>query len=68
MSTTKKTTRPIWAVVQQSVEQDNCEGWCFVCGEIVEGVEPDARKYECDVCGEKKVYGMEEVLLMGWFI
>jgi len=38
-------------------------GFCVACGAEVEGVEPDARKYPCEVCGEKKVYGAEELLL-----
>jgi CRISPR/Cas system-associated protein Cas10 (large subunit of type III CRISPR-Cas system) len=29
-----------------------------------EGVEPDARKYECEVCGEPGVYGAEELLMV----
>ena len=40
-------------------------GFCLACGEDAFGVEPDARKYECEYCGEKKVYGAEEVMLMG---
>ena len=30
-------------------------------------VEPDARKYECDCCGEPKVYGAEELIMMGLY-
>jgi len=40
-------------------------GFCMACGEEAYGVEPDARGYECEVCGEKAVYGAEEVLMMG---
>ena len=43
---------------------DNNEGLCMACGEIAECVEPDARKYECESCGESKVYGAQEALLM----
>lgn len=43
-------------------------GWCLTCGEEVDGVEPDARKYLCECCGERKVYGMEELLMMGLLI
>lgn len=43
-------------------------GWCLTCGEEVDGVEPDARKYLCECCGERKVYGMEELLTMGLLI
>lgn len=39
-------------------------GFCHACGEDADGCEPDARKYECDCCGEMAVYGAEETLLM----
>ena len=34
-------------------------GICFACG-----VEPDARRYHCEFCGEHRVYGCEEAALM----
>ena len=40
-------------------------GWCLKCGQEVSGVEPDARRYTCECCGEPKVYGLEELLVMG---
>lgn len=40
-------------------------GFCTECGAESDCVEPDARKYECDVCGENAVYGAEELLVMG---
>jgi hypothetical protein len=45
-------------------ERDENQGICLACGEIQDCVEPDARKYECETCGEEKVYGAEEALLM----
>ena len=45
---------------------DGCCGGCLSCGDKMwSGIEPDARGYECEVCGEKKVYGAEELLIMG---
>lgn len=41
------------------------EGMCLACGEIHPNVEPDARKGECECCGAMKVYGAEELALMG---
>jgi hypothetical protein len=42
------------------------DGFCLTCGEVTNsGVEPDARRYECESCGNRTVYGMEETLLMG---
>jgi hypothetical protein len=43
----------------------NYEGFCTTCKEITNSnVEPDARRYECESCGERTVYGIEEALLM----
>jgi len=44
---------------------ENGEGFCLACGEIQDCVEPDARQYECECCGAPKVYGAEELVLMG---
>ena len=40
-------------------------GYCLACGEERSCCEPDARKYECEACGEHMVYGASELLLMG---
>lgn len=46
---------------------DHTNGACIACGtEVGSGIEPDAREYECEACGERKVYGLEELLLMGY--
>jgi predicted RNA-binding Zn-ribbon protein involved in translation (DUF1610 family) len=52
--------------LMEAVESDECVGFCTNCGEETDGVEPDARKYECPACGEKKVYGAQELLIMGY--
>jgi len=45
---------------------DNYEGICTACSEVRGCCEPDARKYECtDGCREMRVYGAEELMLMG---
>jgi len=43
-------------------------GYCSSCDEVTNwgGVEPDARKYQCEVCEKMTVYGMEESILMGF--
>lgn len=38
-------------------------GFCIQCGTEAEGVEPDAREYECESCGEHSVYGADELLI-----
>jgi hypothetical protein len=54
--------------VQEAVESEmttlDNPGFCLACGADAEGVEPDARNYECQVCGSHAVYGAEEVLMM----
>lgn len=47
-----------------AVEADDSLGFCTACGEEVDGVEPDARKYKCHSCGLHEVYGAEELLMM----
>lgn len=46
-------------------DNDN-EGLCVFCGESAYAVEPDARKYTCEGCEKPGVYGMQELLLMGF--
>jgi len=48
-----------------AVQEDPNLGFCLACGEEAYGVEPDARGYECESCGANKVYGAEELLMMG---
>jgi anaerobic ribonucleoside-triphosphate reductase len=38
-------------------------GFCVYCGAEVDGVEPDAERYECDSCERRGVYGAEQILL-----
>jgi hypothetical protein len=51
--------------VMAAVAEDSGIGFCLACGAEAMGVEPDARKYPCEICEEKKVYGAEEILMMG---
>ena len=50
--------------ILEAVESGEDMGFCLACGDEAYGVEPDARKYECESCGKHKVYGAEELLLM----
>ncbi len=52
--------------ILEMVEADDNEGLCLACGEEAYGVEPDARAYECEACGAKRVYGAPELLMMGY--
>ena len=57
--------RPTFEEVQEAIEGDNSTGFCLACGEEAGGVEPDARRYICEACGAPKVYGAEELVMMG---
>ena len=50
--------------VLAAIAEDDNSGFCLACGEQAYGVEPDARKYECESCGKRMVYGAEECLMM----
>ena len=50
--------------ILEAVESGEDMGFCLACGDEAYGVEPDARKYECESCGKPKVYGAEELLMM----
>jgi len=40
-------------------------GFCLACGAFGQQMEPDARRYTCDCCGEPKVFGIPELLIIG---
>jgi hypothetical protein len=48
-----------------AVMGSNDDGFCLACGAFGQQVEPDARRYTCDCCGEPKVFGIPELLIMG---
>lgn len=55
------TERVISAVEAAHTSLDN-PGFCIGCGAEADGVEPDARCYECEACGAPLVYGAEELM------
>lgn len=55
--------RPKLEDVMVASDSDDYLGFCIHCGSLAEGVEPDAVKYECEVCGEHQVYGADEILI-----
>ena len=58
-------TRPTLDQVMTAAEADDNLGFCLDCGEEHSNIEPDARRYKCEACGELRVYGAEEILIMG---
>lgn len=57
------TKEQIMEACARGLESLDNPGFCLECGAEAEGCEPDARKYECDCCGEHAVYGAEELML-----
>jgi len=49
----------------QALDNDYC-GLCVGCGETAYECEPDARGYQCEGCQAKRVYGIQELLLMSF--
>jgi hypothetical protein len=49
------------AVERSETSLDN-PGFCIACGNDADGCEPDMRKGPCESCGEKAVYGAQELL------
>ena len=38
-------------------------GLCLACGNEQHGCEPDARRYKCEACGKRQVYGSDELVM-----
>ena len=61
-----KLSKPRRFTLEQIQQADaDMAGFCLACGNEQYGCEPDARKYVCESCGEKQVYGASELLFMG---
>lgn len=41
---------------------DDHAGICLACGEMSDGVEPDAERYRCEGCGRRAVFGCGELI------
>jgi len=52
--------------IMNAIQNDENTGFCIACGAEAYNVEPDARKYTCEDCGKNKVYGLQELLFMGY--
>ena len=53
--------------LMEAIVNDEMAGFCLDCGERTSSlVEPDARNYTCDGCGQPQVFGAEELLIMGY--
>ena len=59
-------TERLLDAAEEQMLGDGNSGFCTAGGEERDGGEPDARNYPCESCGERKVYGASELLLMGY--
>lgn len=50
--------------IVEAVQADDCLGFCLACGEEAGNLEPDAENYLCENCGERKVFGAEQILFL----
>lgn len=59
--------RPVWFMTEEEFLslRNDYGGFCLACEAEAFGIEPDARRYECEACGESRVYGAEEMMVMG---
>jgi hypothetical protein len=58
------TAERVLEACERSMSSLDNPGFCLSCGLEQDGCEPDARRYQCESCGEHTVYGAEELLLM----
>lgn len=56
------TPEKIMEACQRRISTLEDPGFCVACGHEQGGCEPDARRYPCEACGKKEVYGAEELL------
>lgn len=61
----KTQRRPVMTEPEYRAYHNDNAGFCLSCGAEADGVEPDARRYPCEVCEQPKVYGLEELMMLG---
>lgn len=57
------TTSAIVGAVERHMTTLDSPGFCLACGHKAEGVDPDARNFECEACGAEQMFGAEELLM-----
>lgn len=60
----QKLTFPPLEEIVRALTDDELTGFCLACGEEAFNVEPDARRYPCECCDARQVYGAQELLFM----
>jgi hypothetical protein len=57
------TAERVLAAVESQFNSLDDPGFCIACGTDQEGCEPDMRRGYCESCGERAVFGAEELLI-----
>jgi hypothetical protein len=58
------TDERLLAAAEQRMFGLDSTGFCIACGNEQGGCEPDARRYRCEACDTRQVYGAEELLMV----
>lgn len=61
----KLTPDVICEAVERGMTSLDNPGFCNACGAEADSCEPDAQNYECEICGEREVFGAEFLMLAG---
>ncbi|MBM84699.1 MAG: hypothetical protein CMM47_01580 [Rhodospirillaceae bacterium] len=61
--TRERIRETIFQLAKDSLFGGTDDGICMTCGNVQSGVEPDARGYTCESCGESAVQGAEWAIL-----
>lgn len=59
--------KPAFSRLQEVSEFGEFTGFCLACGNEQDGCEQDIRHGICESCSAAKVYGAEELILMGLY-
>lgn len=53
------------ALDQFQQHRDDYDGFCVACNAVTNdgGCEPDASYYQCEQCGQKTVFGIDEAII-----
>lgn len=67
----KRTGKTLFKFVMTEQEfhhfNENSGGLCVSCGEeSLGGVEPDAERYDCEACDKPTLYGVAQLLIVGF--
>jgi hypothetical protein len=57
---------PVFNEEFENLVHESSTGFCLACGESADGIEPDGERLDCENCGAPKVYGLEQLLLLGF--